>query len=53
MSESEEKVVQKEKKYFMQIENYNKKIEVGKNEVARLQKSTTLLKKDLKTLESV
>lgn len=35
----------KEKKYLMQIDNYNKKIDNAKNEIAKSQKSITLLKK--------
>jgi hypothetical protein len=37
----------------MQIENYNKKIEGLKGEVAKTAKSTQLIKKDIKLAESV
>ena len=37
----------------MQIDNYNHKIDTGKSEIARLQKGIVLLKKDIKTIESV
>lgn len=35
----------KEKKYLMQIDNYNKKIDNTKTEITKLQKSINLLKK--------
>lgn len=53
LTESEEKSALKEKKYFMQIENYNKKIEALKAEVAKVQKNALILKKEIKVLESV
>lgn len=53
LTESEEKSAMKEKKYFMQIENYNKKIEGLKVEVAKVQKNVLILKKESKVLESV
>jgi peptidoglycan hydrolase CwlO-like protein len=53
LAESEEKSAQKEKKYFMQIENYNKKIEGLKGEAAKTQKNMQLLKKEIKVVESV
>lgn len=53
LTESEEKSALKEKKYFMQIENYNKKIEALKAEVAKVQKNVLILKKEIKVLESV
>lgn len=53
LTESEEKSAQKEKKYFMQIENYNKKIEGLKAEVAKTTKGLQLIKKDNKVIESV
>ena len=53
LSESEEKNAAKEKRYFMQIENYNKKIESSKADTAKFQKSILLLKKEIKTVESV
>lgn len=40
----------KEKKYLMQIDNYNNKIENGKAEISKLQKNITLMKKDIKTI---
>lgn len=53
LAESEEKSAQKEKKYFMQIENYNKKIEGLKAEVAKSHKNAQLIKKEIKVIESV
>lgn len=50
LAESEEKSAQKEKKYFMQIENYNKKIEALKGDIAKSQKNIAILKKDSKVL---
>jgi hypothetical protein len=37
----------------MQIENYNKKIEALKGDIAKSQKNIAILKKDSKVLESV
>jgi hypothetical protein len=37
----------------MQIENYNKKIEALKAEIAKSQKNIALIKKESKVLESV
>lgn len=34
----------------MQIDNYNKKIDTAKAEIAKTQKSITLLKKEIKTI---
>ena len=50
LTESEEKSAQKEKKYFMQIENYNKKIEALKADVGKVQKNVLILKKEIKVL---
>lgn len=34
----------------MQIDNYNKKIDTGKSEITKTQKSITLLKKEIKSI---
>lgn len=43
----------KEKKYFQQIENYNKKIDNVKGEIAKLQQSVSVLKKQNKMYDTV
>lgn len=50
LAESQEKSAQKEKKYFMQIQNYNKKIQTLKGETSKISKNVLILKKQIKTL---
>lgn len=50
LTESQEKSAQKEKKYFMQIQNYNKKIQTLKGDTSKVSKNILILKKQIKTM---